>query len=91
MSDLQATTNYLKLHCSGSFTLDFGHLSYTPQVSTFRLKSGFPNLSQGYLIAILWYLATPILKVRVGYNLILEHVGLLNVLDLAVHLVNFFG
>ena len=37
-----------------------------------------------------WYLATLLLKVRVD-KLLLEHVGLPHVLDLAVHLVNFFG
>ena len=87
MSDLYAPTNNLKLNCSGSFTFDLGHLSYTPQV--LRLKTGFQNL--GYFIDILWYFATLLLKVRVGDKLSLEHVGLPHVLDLAVHLVNFFG
>ena len=32
-----------------------------------------------------WYLASLLLKVKI------EHVGLTHVLDLAVHLVNFFG
>ena len=37
-----------------------------------------------------WSLATHLLKVRVD-KLLLEHVGLLHILDLAVHLVIFLG
>ena len=37
-----------------------------------------------------WYLATLLLKVRVD-KLLLEHVGLPHILDLAVHLVNFLA
>ena len=33
VSDLYATTNYLKLQCSGSFTFDFRHLTYSLLVS----------------------------------------------------------
>ena len=45
----------------------------------------------GYLIDTLWYLATLLLKVRDDLYLLLELVGLPNVLALAVHQVNFFG
>ena len=38
-----------------------------------------------------WYPATLLLKVRFFDKLLLEHVGLLHVLDLTVHLVNFYG
>ena len=45
----------------------------------------------GNLIDTLWYFATLLLKVRDDLYLLLEHVGLPNVLALAVHQVNFFG
>ena len=50
---------------------------------------GWKNL--GHLIDTLWYLATLHLKVRDDLYLLLELVGLPNVLALALHQVNYFG
>ena len=36
------------------------------------------------------YLATLLLKIRLIDKLLLKHVGLPHILDLAVHLINFF-
>ena len=47
-------------------------------------------LNLGHLIDTLRYLATPLLKLVLINNLLLDHGGLPHVLDLAVHLDNFF-
>ena len=66
-------------------------LDWTPLVYSVMPKVhglGVEYLNLRHLIDTLRYFATPLLKVSVD---LLDQVGLPHVLDLAVHLVNFFG